>query len=191
MHITNIQLALIGIVMVVGLTFLWLAIQRLDGRMFRIETAFSNLEHQLIESQQFQTGYSHSEAEEAAAAALKDMKIFGNEYMVFSPDFRGANVNGDNEDNEDTKYNENNEYNGGTTTNVHITDVTEITKDAVKSVNVSGDSGEDHGEDLVNASKTKLNKLSIEVLRSLLEEAGLSTEGTKKVLVQRLLENHA
>lgn len=154
MDITNIQLALIGIVLMVGLTLLWLAVQRIEARLIAVANEVAKLEESMIENT---GGGAIENAEMAAAAALHDMKLFGDEdFMIFAPHTNANN------------------------SNVQITELE------------PQDDGEAEGETETETegnhySKSKLAKMSVEALREVLEDRGLPSDGTKKLLIQRIL----
>jgi hypothetical protein len=160
MLLVNIQLAIMGIVVVAGLFYLWRMICRVERKVddfiddMRSHDFFSSSEPV---AKVVSYGGGEKTQEEYADEPEEDADDFMKE--VF-----GENV----------------------AATVVISSQPSFNNNA--SVNVVEIEESDAGESTSTLSKSKVKRMSVEALREMCKERGLSTEGTKAALQERLLD---
>jgi hypothetical protein len=163
MLLVNIQLALMGIVLVAGLFYLWRMICRVERRVDDFITDMSSNSFMMKAASITSNNpnvVATCEDEDDDADAFMD-EVFGSAPLIITalpsgPKSQGAN-------------------------GVEVCEVVDETKTgdcAMSEVSV-GNNG---------LSKTKLKRMSIDSLKEVCKTKGLSTEGTKTALLDRIME---
>jgi len=185
MLLLSAQWAILGIVLVVGLFFVWRRINQLEERIMELvcvrapaydgpssnpvcykrqhASAASAAEDEDDESETVQQVVSVGDSNEADAALMRaifEQAMPGGAFMMFSSP----------EDAEEDVYEED--------------------ERATPTVVIDEDNGSDPGTEVAvgRYSKTQLRKMPVDALKELLVAAGLPTDGNKNALVQRLAE---
>lgn len=190
--LVQVQVALIGIVLVFGLFYMWRNMSRLEEKLDRLQEQVAAARGGAPGACKFSPNWSDDmppvPSEEEAAAAEEFMKrVFGSAPMMFSG---GAGPAEGNEeaaaDFEEAEAAEEEDLAPRGPTIVEEEVVPEGTSYAEKrDVDVEGSELDlDQGNPL---SKTKLKKMTLDALKDMCHERGLPAEGSKQVLVDRLL----
>ncbi len=148
--IVQIQIALIGIILITGLFFVWRALCRIEDKVNNV------LSNSIVYPQSSECKLNLDDPNSAAEALMKE--VFGSEepIMVFS----------------EMKHDIENPV---PSTNVNTTTIEEIHEDKSEADTESSP-----------LSKNKLHRMDVEKLRELCKEKELPTDGTKKILIERL-----
>lgn len=154
----NIQMAMIGIVLVAGLFYVWRSICRLEEKVDRLMTSMATPSKMCSSpsgSCPLPDTIKFGDSDAAAEAFMK--QVFGgdDDFMVFSSMPTDSEKSG-----------------------VHVEEVATPVEEAPSETDT------DHSNPL---SKSKLRSMNLAALKTLCKERGLSEEGSKNVLVDRLL----
>lgn len=164
--IGNIQVAMIGIVLVVGLFYIWRSICRLEEKMERVNLAVQTMSKKMASAPTTSTmalggniSASNFETDAIADAFMKQVfgQDMGTEDMVFTATAPPPQ-----------------EVKG-----VHVEEVEVETEEK--------QDDESEADSSNPLSRSKLKKMNLETLKGLCKERGLSEEGSKAVLTDRLL----
>ena len=191
----SVQIAIVGIVVVVGLFVLWRRIARLEERV----EALSNMQR-LMSSGGAMGGMCIAEEDEGVVrhgmpdddimAAIFDLPL-GRGHAGIVDGGERADITIVEEEGEDMGYDEvaggdeGDEGDEGEDGEGDEGDAGESARAAVPTLHMRLHDGEDSETSIVH-SKSKLRKLTIDELKSMLDTRGLSTEGNKAALVDRL-----
>jgi len=204
----QIQLAVVGIVVIVGIFYLWRSIVRMENRMDKSFAKIASLlkQHTLpslsenihpqfpfVIPPQFQNDPS---TENLANAQELMSQVFGSTMGVDQPQMMMFSMALNQEPTEPLSNVEENvcivediqDY--PSSSNVKSTqesENTEIKKTDVINIDLDDEDNVSVSTDTNPISKSKLAQMKLEKLRSLCEERELSTEGTKPQLIERLL----
>lgn len=172
----NIQIAFMGIVLVVGLFYLWKILKSIETKVDKVTVAVSKLPEQLksVNSTQPVTGGSVTLEEDAMAQALMN-EVFGGgaSSPLFLHPFPSM----------------------PTAKSAVVVEEDATVSEAQHDESVVAQKNTDATEDIdthsvvttSNLSKSKVRKMSVDALREVCKERGLDAEGTKAVLMERVL----
>lgn len=164
MLLVNIQLAIMGIVVVAGLFYLWRLICRLERKVDEY-IANAGARNYMTRMSGGGEGGDNLDGDDEDAADLFMKEVFGDSpaaALVINtppPCFSTSAAPPE-----------------STTTSVNVV---EIDEEPVAS----------EADTTVSMSKSKLKRMSVEALREVCKEKGLSTEGTKATLLDRIIES--
>ena len=169
--ISQIQIALIGIVVVVGLFFVWRTMSRLEEKLDRVVDKVFQSPACVPGSNTCAYGWNGEEMplpEDADEAAEEFMRsVFGN-----SPMFSG------------TQEAAADEKEGVTVIEEATSPLTPGDDDVAPDADHQSEADT---ESMNPLSKSKLKKMNVDMLKDLCRERGMSVEGSKTVLMDRLL----
>lgn len=155
--IGNIQVAMIGIVLVVGLFYIWRSICRMEEKMERVNLTVQTMSKKLASSQggascPMPSGTTF-EADPIAEAFMK--QVFGQEEEMYASPVAEAQ-------------------------GVHVEEMD------IETENEKQDE-ESEADTTNPLSRSKLKKMNLDTLKALCKERGLNDDGSKAVLTDRLL----
>lgn len=211
--IIQLQIAIIGVILVTGLFYIWRTVCRIENKLDRSQQqvcmrpkhpmdtpppAFTtatqssspqpgtvNQEDFRINPLNFQGG-SEEDAEAAADAIMKS--VFGDVFVLSSgmvnmtPSSNGVKVTEIEEVDDDGTEDIEGDGDGEGDGEIEIDPLVEtVEEDADESVATTN-------EDVSRISKSKLKNMNVVLLKELCSQRGLSTDGTKQTLIDRLLE---
>ncbi len=164
----NIQIAFMGIVLVVGLFYLWKMLKGLENKVNKLSSTVNKLQDQLEARGAAPVAMADAAAEDAMAQAFMN-EVFGGSAApaflhAFAPTPKPASVV-----------------------------VLEDAPPATESQPIEGVDADLVDADTAsvmttsNISKSKVRKMTAEALRELCKERGLESEGTRAVLMERVL----
>jgi hypothetical protein len=207
--IVQIQIAIVGIMIVLGAFFMWRMISSLDNRVTLIERSLGVGKPDQIARKYFsETVEENGEeddpdySEDDACSAEQMMKVFGGTNGLFGTNSGAAVIitsssTFDDEQDEDEVTSPSPQR---PPKPVHINDITDESVVATPvsvptatsrreiPVHASEDAPSEADTDAGNPlSRIKLNKMKVEKLKDICADRGCSTEGTKQQLVERIL----
>ena len=178
--LTTLQLSMIGVVMVCGLYFLWLSVQRVEMRIKAVDERFAAFISQSEKA-------LYMDSEEAARQAIEAMasmgRTFDDEFMFTNGvEIHEMDDEGETEETQQTAAVATASVaaaaSAATAASAAASAASATTPSAVPAPSSVSDQ---------DPSKNKLTKLTADALRSILEIKGLPTEGPKTTLIQRIL----
>lgn len=173
--ITQVQLALIGIILVIGLFFLWRAVGRIEEKLDKVFIAVNTPQVCKREPTEFHD--ENAFAEKLMNDVFAQQPGGATGFVFVNPVTESEPIQGEGlvEITEEEPQQHEDVISIGPTVN-EVTDTVIEIKD------------EDTESESTNPlSKTKLNKMNVAELQELCRQRGLNVEGAKKVLVDRLL----
>jgi hypothetical protein len=164
--VTQVQLALIGVILVVGLFFMWRTICRIEEKVDALRNA-GNLCAFAGGNTSARNEMSDEEAMQSAEKLMNDVfhAASNTPYVVYSEDIHVEDV-----EDEDVEQ----EQEGETPA-----------EPAIKVPETPEPSEPDGDQNPL--SKTKLRKMNVEELKELCRQRGLPVDGSKNLLVDRIL----
>lgn len=165
----NIQIAFMGIVLVVGLFYLWKMMKKIEGKVTKLTTTIAKVQEQMDARAPASTAAPSGE-EDAMAQAFMNEVFGGASAPMFLHPFGGGNASTSSVVIEETP-----------------TEVAATVADAGPAPSVEDDIDNHSVATTSTLSKSKVRKMSAEALREVCKERGLETEGTKAILMERVL----
>lgn len=164
----NIQVAFMGIVLVVGLFFLWKILIRIEGKVEKLSTAVSKMPDTLAQKMPKEVSLQDTDA---AAQAFMNEVFGGSSPPLFLHPFAGS---------------------GATPSTVVVDEDKVVVEEEVKTETNAKpvDDVEMDNHSVVTTStlsKSKVRKMSADALREICKERGLDTEGSRAALMERVL----
>lgn len=169
----NIQIAFMGIVLVVGLFYLWKMMKKIEGKVTKLTTTIAKVQEQMDARGATPTASANAE-EDAMAQAIMNEVFGGGAAPMFLHPFSGGNAS---------------------TSSVVVEEAPEEASPEVAATAATAgpapsmeDDADTHSVGTTSMlSKSKVRKMSAEALREICKERGLDTEGTKAILMERVL----
>ena len=166
----SVQIAIVGIVVVVGLFVLWRRIARLEERI----DAVSNMQRLIGSGMGIGSGSNGGDAhpscigmpDEDIMAAIFDLPLGRGHAGIIEGDSDQPNVTITEDDEEEI-------VGGGDSDSEHV----EVAKQLADTA---------ESDSSVVMSKNKLRKLTMDELKTMLEGRGMSTDGNKAILIDRI-----
>jgi hypothetical protein len=197
--IVQVQIAIIGIILVCGLFYIWRTVCRIEEKIDRMRSAPPPaaapvpLQTMHFTPQQMcpmMGGYDEVEGDDDAAEALMK-SVFGDVFAIHNPVCKASNasntgvevteIEGDGES-ESEGYGKEKEPSADVDV-IETADAEGEGEGEVETESVGGESIAVPGK----LSKTKLKAMSVNMLKELCSQRGLSTEGAKPALIATLL----
>lgn len=175
----NIQIAFMGIVLVVGLFYLWKMMKGIDNKMHKLSATVAKLQEQMEAPRPMPVMSGPSAEEDAAAQAFMN-EVFGGAGapMFLHPFAAGAHAPSSVVIEEDVTPSADDEQVAAPAAQPGPVVAAE---DDVDSHSVGTAATASH------ISKSKVRKMSADALRELCKERGLETEGNRAALMERIL----
>jgi hypothetical protein len=197
--IVQVQIAIIGIILVCGLFYIWRTVCRIEEKIDRMRSAPPPvpaaapvpLQTMHFAPQQMcpmMGGYDEVEGDDDAAEALMK-SVFGDVFAIHNPVCKASNASNtgvevtDIEEDSDSEGYEKEEDKEPSADVIETVDAEGEGEGEVETESVGGESIAVPGK----LSKTKLKAMSVNMLKELCSQRGLSTEGAKPALITTLL----